>query len=180
MLDFIRRKQEAKEQFKSDYQCTHKNQILTKFTCSNGVIQYVMQCTGCKNRTGGPIAYRKLTQTQRDNAPEFDYAGRDQYWKAVSYRAQIINERFDSAAWWEAYNRYLESPEWKAKRSKVLNRDHWRCTMRRNGCTLLATEVHHLTYKNVGDEPLEDLTSICHDCHEQITAESRGLTWIEM
>jgi len=29
-----------------------------------------------------------------------------------------------------------------------------------------ATEVHHLTYENIGNEPLEDLIAICRLCHK--------------
>ena len=29
-------------------------------------------------------------------------------------------------------------------------------------------EIHHLTYENVYNEKLEDLATLCHDCHTMI------------
>lgn len=69
----------------------------------------------------------------------------------------------------EAYERYLNSPEWEARRQAALRRDGHRCT----GCS--ATErlhVHHLTYERVGHERLTDLMTLCHVCH----AREHGLT----
>lgn len=63
----------------------------------------------------------------------------------------------------EDYYRYLESPEWKSLRLKVLKRDKGRC----QDCRAKATEVHHLTYERVTKEALEDLVSLCCRCHRR-------------
>lgn len=60
------------------------------------------------------------------------------------------------------YYTYLMSPEWKAKRAQVLDRDNHICQRCK---TEAASEVHHLSYKNVYNEPLEDLQALCRDCH---------------
>lgn len=173
MLDFLQRKQKSKERIKGSFSCAHVKTTLTRYTCANNSIQYVMQCNRCKARVGNAIPYRKLTHWQRKNAPPFDSDGRSAMRDELSHQYQLHRETFNSEAWWEAYNEYLDSPEWKNKRARVLARDNDKCTERRKGCTERATEVHHLTYDNVGNEPLEDLTSVCHNCHEQITDESR-------
>jgi hypothetical protein len=64
------------------------------------------------------------------------------------------------------YLRYLRSSEWKAKRQSVLERDQYRCQVwfEHHG-----EEVHHRSYLHLGDEPLEDLVTLCRECHEAIT-----------
>ena len=68
------------------------------------------------------------------------------------------------------YKRYMRSPEWFAKRKLVLERDNYCCQ------TCLETErleVHHKTYDRLAHEPLEDLITLCHWCHEAITSITR-------
>jgi 5-methylcytosine-specific restriction endonuclease McrA len=73
--------------------------------------------------------------------------------------------REDSEHWWRQYNTYLESPEWKARRKAVLERDEFLC----QGCRKQrATQVHHLTYDRKGNEMLFDLVAVCDECHEAI------------
>jgi len=62
-------------------------------------------------------------------------------------------------------NVFLKSDEWKRKRFVVLKRDNWRCVY----CGERATEVHHKRYakKNIGNEPIEWLVSVCKTCHEK-------------
>ncbi|WP_124558728.1 HNH endonuclease [Pedobacter sp. KBW01] len=63
------------------------------------------------------------------------------------------------------YNEYLKTPEWKVKRDKVLKRDNYIC----QGCLEnKATQVHHITYQNIYNEPLFDLVSVCDACHHNI------------
>jgi hypothetical protein len=33
----------------------------------------------------------------------------------------------------------------------------------------VATQVHHLTYKHIFEEPLFDLVAICDECHEMVS-----------
>lgn len=70
------------------------------------------------------------------------------------------------STWWNTYSKYLSSKEWKRKRERVLKRD--------NGCKLCGSksdcEVHHRTYKDVGDEDLSDLTTLCSKCHSTVTS----------
>jgi hypothetical protein len=71
------------------------------------------------------------------------------------------------------YNEYIKSPAWAAKRRQVLIRDNYRCF----DCgTSTRLQVHHITYKHLGNEPLEDLITLCTDCHTQRHDESRGMT----
>ena len=65
----------------------------------------------------------------------------------------------------EQYRMYLASKEWKKRRARVMDRDNYLCRI----CGKRATEVHHLTYDRIFDEPLYDLVAICRECHEVIT-----------
>ena len=67
---------------------------------------------------------------------------------------------------WVIYTEYIESGKWQDKRSEVLARDNNRCV-----CGNPATDVHHKTYTNFGDEPISDLIALCRDCHTAITKE---------
>lgn len=62
----------------------------------------------------------------------------------------------------EAYERYLTSPTWKAKRLEALEAAEFRCA----GCSNSdALQVHHLTYERLGFERLTDLMVLCEQCH---------------
>ena len=63
-------------------------------------------------------------------------------------------------------NEYLLSEEWQRKRYVVLKRDNGRCVY----CGAPATQVHHKRYakRNIGNEPISWLVSICKTCHESI------------
>ena len=63
----------------------------------------------------------------------------------------------------ERYNAYLKSPEWREKREQVLLRDQYKC----QDCGAHERlEVHHTTYKRVFHEDLDDLITLCRDCHQ--------------
>lgn len=86
---------------------------------------------------------------------------------AVLFRQEIWHEILKRSEYTEdkqsEYKRYIKSDAWRAKRACVLNlRDH-RCDL----CNEEATEVHHKTYDNVGQEPFSDLTALCQSCHTQ-------------
>lgn len=61
-----------------------------------------------------------------------------------------------------AYHAYLRSPQWQAKRQRMLAKAKNRCQVC-NGTEQL--QVHHRTYKNIGSEYLADLVVLCRNCH---------------
>lgn len=63
------------------------------------------------------------------------------------------------------YQKYLDSPQWKSKRMRVLKRDKFRCQRCKKA---RATQVHHRTYIRLYKEKLKDLVAICKTCHEEI------------
>lgn len=68
--------------------------------------------------------------------------------------------------WWAVYHEYLSSPIWNDKREAVLKRDGYKCVICSGTNNL---QVHHNTYARVGEEELEDLTTLCKWCHEAVT-----------
>lgn len=59
---------------------------------------------------------------------------------------------------------YLRSPHWLALRERMLKRAGGFCQRCRERRAPL--EVHHLTYRNVGQERESELKVLCHECHE--------------
>lgn len=71
----------------------------------------------------------------------------------------------DSKSSFYQYNIYLLSEHWRNLRIIALERDKYICQF----CKLEpATEVHHLTYKNLGNESLDELISYCRVCHGKV------------
>src|SRR5688572_14858895 len=72
----------------------------------------------------------------------------------------IISKEFDSV-----YREYLHSSQWAEKRASILNRDSYTCQY----CnTAPAEQVHHLSYRNLGNESDFELIAVCIPCHEII------------
>ena len=60
------------------------------------------------------------------------------------------------------YATYMGSAEWIAKRNLVLRRDGFVCKLCGSAKNL---DVHHITYENLGHEKLDELITLCRDCH---------------
>lgn len=77
---------------------------------------------------------------------------------------------------------FYNSKQWKYAREQALHRDHFTCSY----CGARATEVHHLeelNETNVHDVTislnLDNLQSLCHDCHSMITMQEHGIKGID-
>ena len=62
------------------------------------------------------------------------------------------------------YLRYIKSKKWFRKRLEVyqVQKECFGCGIKNN------LDVHHLTYKNLGKEKLEDLITLCRKCHSEV------------
>ena len=60
---------------------------------------------------------------------------------------------------------YFCSEDWSAKRNLVRQRAGGICERCRKKNI---KNIHHLSYKNFGDEKLEDLWGLCKECHDKI------------
>lgn len=63
------------------------------------------------------------------------------------------------------YADYMKSEEWKWTRAERIKKDGYKCSMCGSAKNLC---VHHITYENLGDEPLDDLITLCAKCHKKI------------
>jgi len=63
----------------------------------------------------------------------------------------------------EEYIEYLRSDEWREKRKEFLEEADYEC----EECGERATEVHHLSYDNIGEEDTDDVEILCHECHKE-------------
>lgn len=63
------------------------------------------------------------------------------------------------------YSAYIVSKKWAEKRAQKLAEAGYCC--QRCGLSQYSVDlqVHHLTYKNFGHEPMEDLQVVCPECH---------------
>jgi 5-methylcytosine-specific restriction endonuclease McrA len=84
---------------------------------------------------------------------------REERWR--EFRRQREEEE---VKWWERYHTHLRSEAWREKRQRVLLRAGCIC----EGCgARQASDIHHLTYKHMGDEFLFEVVAICRECHER-------------
>lgn len=139
-------------------ECQHGDTELRRRVIRGGSVQIVHQCLSCGEPVGNPVAHWKV----KGPTPDFDsdLQKRVSQARVDEYERQRRNKEGE---WWDTYNAYLASPEWRRRRAAVLKRDAGMC----QGCLAApATEVHHLTYERVGRELLFDLVSLCEACHE--------------
>lgn len=67
------------------------------------------------------------------------------------------------------YYTYLASREWALRKRSVRERSGGVCER----CKMAPhTETHHLTYQNLGKEPLTDLLGVCRGCHAFLSGRS--------
>jgi len=82
----------------------------------------------------------------------------------------------------DQYDAYLKSKQWSAKRQEKLESVNYSCArdttliyqtgddgiLRRiTDCSPEPLQVHHRTYANLGNEPLDDLIVLCKRHHDQ-------------
>jgi 5-methylcytosine-specific restriction endonuclease McrA len=59
----------------------------------------------------------------------------------------------------------LAAESYRVLRNQVLARDHWRCQLCGRSTNL---QVHHLRARGkLGDDALDNLITLCADCHKQ-------------
>ena len=167
------------------FECEHQENELRTRTVARGLIQRVTQCLRCGAATSK--AYSKsdaLAQTGGKEPPPFNdellsdwQTRKEEAFKAVHDKFSFLSVRKDpsrpkSAEWFKQYNEYLTSDHWAHTRNKVLTRANNVC----EGCLeKQATDVHHLSYANLGHEFMFQLVALCHDCHERIHNWSRAV-----
>lgn len=72
------------------------------------------------------------------------------------------------------YQAYLASREWALKREAVRERSGNRCERYIGAyrCPSPHESTHHITYANIGNEPLDDLMAVCNNCHRWLSGKT--------
>lgn len=157
--------------------CQNPSLIKVRHKISNGSYNIRDQCKNC-----GKINTKSYSHKSYDinGLPESDISRN-------AIRLEIIDENYQTKRKWFSehkeknfsinkihpdYPAYLETEEWKTKRELVFKRDNYKC----QSCLKnRADQVHHLNYKNIFNEPLFELISICTECHKIITDREKGV-----
>jgi hypothetical protein len=155
--------------------CLHELEDLVVLECSNGTRQYKRRCRRCGHKSGA-IRFSSLTPSAMSSAKP-DEPNRA-WWHDWSIRRDKVDQMARSIRWAPGfYVLYLASPEWAARRLDVLRRA-------RNWCEVCqdrpAEEVHHLSYRRLGNEPLSDLQAICGPCHRAKHSEPVEPEWARL
>lgn len=168
--------------------CGHGRSRIVATVTDSGRQARREQCCDC-GKLGGVVKI----ELARDAQP-IDQAAADE-WEA-KFRASsqahgaIVKQNWamratakvvDDQEYWAGYNAYLNSPQWRMERERILVRDQRICQALLPGCTTKATQVHHRgngepAYRllaQLGSTPAYLLASICGQCHALITAADR-------
>jgi len=140
--------------------CAHARTEIRQRVLSGGSTAVVRQCLECGAQVGPAIPKAAAQQP----LPPFDPDITATYER--TRRGRILDRRIAEDDERRArYEQYMRSPEWQARRAKVLERDRYQCQACRER---RANDVHHLHYRNFGREPLFDLVAICRPCHDAL------------
>lgn len=76
-----------------------------------------------------------------------------------------------------SYSAYLRTKHWNMLREKYF-------TLNKNICCWCGSvdyvQLHHLNYKNIGKESLDDLVPLCKSCHKELHKVSRDTKDVSM
>jgi hypothetical protein len=165
MDQFENAKRLAWKKFHDSFECEHENTRIARRIIRGGATQYVMQCLRCGRAAANPVKKDAAISMAGGVEPiAFDEKLIESFDELKAKASEEINKQFDRSVFFNHYDEYLESEQWAKKRSLVFKRAKCVC----EGCgEAVATEVHHLSYKHVGDEFLFELVALCHACHER-------------
>ena len=95
------------------------------------------------------------------------YEIKELYSQLSSKKREEEERREEEEGWKEIAKQkeYMKSPKWKRKRQKRLDIDGHRCVLCDTKSNL---NIHHTTYSNFRNEEMEDLRTLCRDCHNSV------------
>jgi 5-methylcytosine-specific restriction endonuclease McrA len=162
-MDYIDGKIAALQKAIDDLECTHPKQIVRYRLTKSGGKMFKLQCTRCGELIGDWIPHSEIDDIANVNPIDDELPSI--YRQNIADLERELRKRqreLQKGDFDEWYQEYLQSPEWREKRERVLNRCNGIC----EGCgKAIATVVHHITYQNVGNEFLFELLGMCKDCH---------------
>ena len=122
-------------------------------------------CGGCVDRTK-PMGFKKHQQEIRYEFSHYNFEKwNEERGNEATYLRESVKGANTQTSRFGKYTTYINSENWKIKRREALIRDKNLCQECKNKP---AEDVHHKTYDNLYNEPLEDLISLCRECHTEI------------
>lgn len=160
--------------------CQHPRLSPPRLRLTTNGARHRRQCQDCGAAVGNAVS--KIDAEKENGARPalpFDEAfyQRGRRREADRQQARLAAHEAKRTAWWEWYNRYLQSPEWRDKRARVMRRASGIC----EGCLdRRAVHVHHKTYAHVGNELLFELAALCDACHDLVHDDNQNtpLAWM--
>ena len=158
----------------SDRECKHNRMDLRRGFNKGGAPVVRQQCLDCGCLVGRLVKQTPETKNLKDiedsTHPEYLAKRKDEK-DAIARRYVALQKcRWRGSSEGRSYFQrshaeYLSSPEWAERRQLVLDRSDGLC----EGCRKeRAAEVHHLTYRNWGNEFLFELAALCSACHDRV------------
>lgn len=127
-----------------------------------------LQCQRCGSGRAAKKALYKL-----EELPDFDLEIAVRYRSELTAQfearqAQWTNEQMTKTGdWWQKYNDYLNSPNWRLVRNAVLRRDPicQKCFFNRS------EQAHHLSYESYNKWRITfpvECVGLCFSCHQEL------------
>lgn len=167
--------QEQKAFWELHYECDHKGKIeYRQRVLRDGSLTVWRQCSHCGEGFGA-AKKSAFTSSAIQSLSTYDECLKSERYQELRRKIAKVHETLLShqrasqenkdGEWWDWYGAYLLSPEWKKKRALVLRRAGGIC----EGCGInQPSQIHHLTYKHVGNEFLFELVAVCNFCHDRL------------
>ncbi|MGG5488237.1 HNH endonuclease [Gaetbulibacter sp. PBL-D1] len=146
--------------------CRNIDEVVTVHRQANRIFIWYqcLNCGGSSNRNK-PLSkkYDNLIEDEfsEDRFEEFKESKENEHDELI--RLKEIFKLKNSKRY--KYHNYLLSEKWKIKKDKVLLRDNYTC---KNCNSNIDLEIHHLHYENVFNENLDDLITVCSECHKKL------------
>ena len=145
-------------------ECVHEFKDFRRRIARNGTTQIFEFCLFCGQNFGHAISHKKFPNIKEIPVIEVDF---DVYFdERLKVKHQIKHRHFlrqnaSKSLWCQ---NYLLSEKWKIISAKVMRRANGVC----EGCLeARASQVHHLSYYNIGDEFIFELVAVCRECHQR-------------
>ena len=105
-----------------------------------------------------------LDDFKNESYPKRRYKPRKHYLDDVDIPDTNCNADFSR----DTYVEHLMSDKWKQTKLTRLLIDNFKCQQCNKPITAETSHCHHITYKNLGDEGIKDVVSVCPQCHNDI------------
>lgn len=167
--------QDEARQLISDYShqklnCDHPDKHVVYRLDSLGRKIFRWQCPYCLETLSQAIKIAGNSEKIPMEIP-VDYASENSARMEIYRRLLDKLSKAKNTSWWNWYNEYLKSDQWREKHNLIMQRAGGMC----EGCgKQKATQVHHLTYTHAGNELLWELVAICDTCHDRLNNEPKA------